>query len=117
MATQLEQLANVLEKTAAYLDAMEHARAEEIRQNREKLAELLKDKYEDITGDTISGDILKKIADSDVDVLSAFERLTTKTASDEDMGSPADRSDSSLPETSKEAAEAADDRFKNWVME
>lgn len=117
METQLEKLADVLEKTAVYLDAMEHERAEEIRNNREKLAEILKDKYEDITGDTISDDILAKIAGSDVDVLAAFERLTTKTAADEDMGSPAERDDFSSPSTTKEASAAADDRFENWVMQ
>ncbi len=116
MSTRLEELADVLEKTAVYLDAMEHEKAEEIRQNREKLAEILKDQYEDITGDTISDGVLKKIADSDVDVLSAIERLTTKTASAEDLGAPADRSDNSSPATPKEAAAAADEHFETWAM-
>ncbi len=116
MAIKPELVAEVLEKTAAYLDAMEHVRAEEIRENREKLAELLRDKYENITGDTIDDDILKKIANSDVDVLSAFERMASKTASDDELGSPADQGDFSGEQTTKEAAEAADEHFENWVM-
>ena len=116
MATKLELVASVLEKTAAYLDAMEHEKAEDIRQHREKLAGLLRDKYESITGDTIEDNILSKIANSDVDVLAAFERLTSKTAADDDLGSPADLRDSSSPMTTREASEAADENFENWVM-
>lgn len=116
MTTKLELVANVLEKTAAFLDAMEHDRAEEIRGNREKLAEFLREKYETITGDTIDDDVLGKIANSDVDVLAAFEQLASKTASDDDLGSPADRSDTSTPSTVKEAAEVAGEHFENWVM-
>lgn len=117
MATnKLELVANALEKTAAYLDAMEHEKAEEIRQNREKLAGLLSDKYEAITGDTIDEGIVEKIANSDVDVLAAFERLTSKTASDEDLGGPSDMRDASNPMTPKEAASAAAEHFGNWLM-
>ena len=116
MATKLELIAGVLEKTATYLDAMEHEKSEEIRSNRSKLASLLRDKYEDITGDTIDDTTLGKIANSDVDVLAAFEQLTSKTATDDDLGSPADRRDSSGPMSPKEAAEAADDNFESWVM-
>lgn len=116
MSTKLELVAEVLEKTAAYLDAMEHEKAEDIRKNRVKLAELLGDKYESITGDTIDDDILEKIANSDVDVLAAFERLTSKTASDDDLGSPADRTDISGAQTPKEAAEAAGDNLVNWAL-
>ena len=116
MSTKLELVANVLEKTAAYLDAMEYEKSESIRKNREKLAGILRDKYEDITGDTIGDEVLGKIANSDVDVLAAFEQLTSKTASDDDLGSPADRSDTSGAMTVKEAAESASENFEQWVL-
>jgi hypothetical protein len=115
MATQLEKLADVLEKTAVYLDAIETEKLDAIRSDRKKLAGILKDKYEDMTGDVIDEDVLQKIADSDIDVLAAFERLT-KTASSDDLGTPADRNDTSTPLTVKEAAEVAGDRFENWIM-
>jgi len=116
MTNKLELVAEVLEKTAVYLDAVEHEKSKEISQNREKLSELLRDKYENITGDIIDDDVLDKIANADVSVLAAFERLTSKTAADDDLGSPADRTDSSAPKTVKEAAEVAGENFENWVM-
>lgn len=110
----LEQVATVLEKLAVYMDAMESEKADAIRADRAKLAGLLKEKYEEITGDTIDDDVLDKLSHADLDVLSTFERVTE--ASGSDLGSPSDKQDGSAGMTTKEAAEAADDSFLDWVM-
>lgn len=110
----LEKVATVLEKLAVYMDAMEAEKADAIRENRDKLASLLKDKYEEITGDTIDDDVLQKLSQADVDVLSAFDRITESGGSD--LGSPSDLRDGTAAMTTKEAAEAADDKLIDWIM-
>ena len=110
----LEQVATVLEKLAVYMDAMESEKAEAVRANRDKLAAIFKDKFEEITGDTIDDDVLSKLSHADLDILSAFERVTEANSSD--LGSPSDMRDGSAPLTKKEASEAADESFLDWVM-
>jgi len=113
--TQLEQVANVIEKMAYYLDAVEAEKINAERVDRQKLAALLKEKYEELTGDTIDEDALGKLANADVDILAAFDKLAQTRVSSE-MGEPADRRDSSNPMTVKEAAEAADDRLLDFIL-
>lgn len=110
----LEQVATVLEKLAVYMDAMESEKADAIRADRDKLAAVLKDKFEEITGDTIDDGVLDKLSHADLDVLSAFERVTGAESSD--LGSPSDMRDGSGAMTTKEAAEAADDTMLDWIM-
>ena len=113
-----EKIAVVLEKAAAYLDAIESDKQSAIKAERDKLASILKEKYEEATGEAVSEETLSKISHADVDLLGVFERLTDaaaeKTASD--MGTPAERRDTNAPMTTKEAAEAADDHFVDWVL-
>jgi len=110
----LEQVATVLEKLAIYLDAVESEKSDAIREDRSKLAAILKDRFEEITGDTVDDDLLNKLSNADLDVLSTFERVAEAHSSD--LGSPSNMRDGSVAMTTKEAAEAADDSFLDWVM-
>lgn len=114
----LDKLADVLEKTAAYLDEIEESREREIRESREKLAGILTEKYQEVTGDTIDPEVLNKIADSDLDVLGMLDKLTEGAGQlkQAELGSPSDRNDYSAPMTKKEAAAAADEQFLSWIM-
>lgn len=113
--TQLEKIADVLEKAAAYIDAVEGEKEDIIKADREKLASLLKDKYEAATGSPIDEAAVEKLASADVDLLEAFDRLASAHSSSE-MGGPADRTDSSRPMSVKEASEGAEDRFLNFIL-
>lgn len=110
----LEKVATVLEKLAVYVDAVESEKIKNIEENREKLAELLRDKYEQVTGDTIDDETLRKLSNADLDVLATFDRITE--AGNSDLGSPSDLRDVSAPLNKKEAAEAADETLLNWIM-
>lgn len=113
--TQLEKIADVLEKAAAYIDAVEGEKEDIVRKDREKLASLLKDKYETATGTPIDEAAVVKLASADVDLLEAFDRLASAHSSSE-MGGPADRRDTSRPMSVKEASEVAEERFTNFLL-
>jgi hypothetical protein len=114
-----EKIAVVLEKAAAYLDAIEADKQTALKAERDKLASILKEKYEEATGEAVSEEMLSKISRADVDLLGVFERLTEaaaeKTATAE-LGTPAERRDTNAPMSTKEAAAAADDNFLDWVL-
>lgn len=116
MSVELEKLATVLEKTALYLDALEGEKSAAIQAEREKLAEVFKEQYEEITGEPIDEEILAKLANADVDILSAFGRLTDAGSNSGDLGSPGEPVDPAAPMNKKEASEAADQRFLDFCM-
>lgn len=113
----LEQIADVLEKTAAYVEAIESTKAEAVANDRQKLASLLKDRYEEATGEPLEEEALQKLASTDLDVLAAFDKLAeSRSNSVSDLGGPADRQDRSTPLTTKEAADRADEDFLNFLI-
>jgi hypothetical protein len=116
-AEQLEKVASVLEKVALYVDAVDHERESGFQADRDKLASIFKDRYEAVTGDVIDDDVFAKVATADVSILSAFERLTDARESSGDMGTPGDLSDSTAPHTVKEAADAAEEHFLDFIMD
>jgi len=111
----LEQVATVLEKLATYVDAVEFEKESALRESREKLADIFRDKFEEITGDTIDDDVLQKLSNADVDILAAFEKIAASNSAD--LGSPSDdMRDRSAPLTKKEASAAADEAFLDFIM-
>jgi hypothetical protein len=113
----LEKVADVLEAAATYLDAVEGEKQAEVRASREGLIAEIGEKYAGATGEDISDELLRKLADADVDLLSILEKVAD-VSSDEvaELGSPSDLRDSTVPLNKKEAAAAADDRFLDFVL-
>ena len=62
--------------------------------------------------------IRRKLAESDQDVVGLVRSMIEKQASTvESLGGPSSRGDEVEPKTVKqEAADAAEDKFLNWVM-
>lgn len=110
----LVKVANVLEKAAAYVDAIEADKQDRIDSSRSHIATLLQEKYEDATGDTLDADVIDKIASADVDILAAIERLTQRD--DSELGSASNTKSASAPVTKKEQSEAADDKFAEFCL-
>jgi len=119
------RLATVLEKTADLLDAQEHEKTAAARQERRQVTHALAEKYATATGEELSENILEKLANSDVDLVSAFQKLASRidaNAAPEDLGEPGDLPDSEPVYMTKKAAleareKAAEDRFLSWIME
>jgi len=110
----LEKVADVLEKAAAYVDAIEAAKQEFIDSSRSKIAAALQEKYEEETGETMDESVLGKLASADVDILATIERLTQRN--DSELGSASIIKTASAPVTKKEQVEAADDQFAEFCL-
>lgn len=114
---ELEKVASVLEAAAAYLDAVEGEKQAAVQAERERLITNIGEKYAEATGEEISDDILRKLTNADTDLLNAFghfaETSYEKTA---ELGEPSDLRDPSAPLSRKDEAEAADERFINFLI-
>lgn len=114
----LELVADVLEKSANYIDALESKYAalqDEKTQKRDELlqkeAEDLAQKYERATGESIDVDVLKKIAGSeDEEIKQLFDKLASFEDADE-LGRPHEKRASKAGDIPPEDA-----RFLNWTM-
>lgn len=111
----LEHLADVLEKTAQYVDALEGEKHAAVAAERKKMIELLRDKYAEATGDDISDAMVTKLASADGDVVKLLEKLA-ETTDNTGLGGPSSRRDPSAALTVKEAADAADQKFLDWIV-
>lgn len=113
--SDLNAIADVLEKTANFLDCVEEEKQAAVRAEREKLLTIMCSKYAEATGEEVSPEMRNKLANADSDVISVIEKLAETTSSNE-LGSPSDRRDPATPMTTKEASVAADDQFLDWVL-
>lgn len=116
----LHKIANVLDAVADYIDAHESEKQAQVDAAKESLIVSIGEKYAAATGEEISDDLLKKMASADVPLLEAVVKVaeTKKDIDQLTMGEPSDRRDfSAEPENRKEAAEAAEDRFLQWILE
>lgn len=120
-----DQVASVLEKTADLLDAQEHEKTAAAREERHKVIAAFAEKYSSATGEDLPDNIIKKLAESDVDLVEAFQKLASRVdanAEPEDLGEPGDLPDSEPVYMTKKAAvearsQAADDRLLSWIMD
>lgn len=108
--------AEVVEKVAAYVDAIESDKKAAVTAERAKIAEQLKNKFNEATGESLSDDLVEKLASADGDIVALVEKLAGSSQPPVPMGGPGEvRDDSAAPRTTKEAAYAADDRFVAWL--
>lgn len=110
-----EQIANVLEKAAAYIEAVEDAKIAEVQAERLNVAKELADKVAEATGEKLDDETVAKLAKADKEVLQTIGKLATE-AREEVMGKPSDRRDPSAPLTGKEAIAAAEDSLVNFCL-
>lgn len=104
MTVKHAELADVLDAAADYIDRLDGARHREKTAAREALIDDLAGRYRESTGEDLSGDLRKKLASLDEDVLQHVLK-TSKTAggSPDTLGGPADTTP-----TQKTAAEDDD---------
>lgn len=115
-----EKVADVLEKAAAYVEAMEseynslrdtHRTAQQ--EQRKKEAEALADAIHQATGESPELDVIMKIAESDdEDIKSLFKKLAS-TEEVEALGTGDDRGHGKIKTASKDEA---DEQFLSWIL-
>ncbi|SRR5579885_2465841 len=114
--SDLARVADVLDATADYLDALEREKTSSARATRQAQIDTLANKYAESTGEEMPESIRKKLAESDQDVVGLVQGMIEKQAGVvEQLGGPSSRSDAPEARTVKEAAEEADKRFLEWV--
>ena len=115
------QIAEALEKTAAFLDAQENEKVAAAQAQRTQIVDSFAEKFANATGDALESHVREKLIHSDVDLMSAFEKMASvlghRDESPDELGGPGNYSDTPpAPTTTKEAAARAGDTFVNWIM-
>lgn len=109
--------ANVLEKTAHYLEAIEKDRDDVAQQARLKVAAQIKDKFSELMGETIDEDIVSKLASADEDIIGLINKVAGSIKETESLGGPSTVNDSPSDVSNKnEQAKLAEDRFLAWLQ-
>lgn len=111
-----EQAADLLEKAAAYITALEEQRATYVARDSklaskkmEKRASKLNDAYQSVTGSSLEPDVLQKLS-QDPKVAAAIEKLAAPTTSS-NLGAAVSR------RGAVSSADAADQAFINFLTE
>lgn len=108
----LNEAADVLEKTAAYLEGFESKQIAEETAERTKAAQCLADKISSATGETIEPALAEKLSSMGPEVQNILSRLTDSGTVDS-LGD----ADDNVKLASVEGGESsADARFLAWVQ-
>jgi hypothetical protein len=105
----------VLEKAAAFIEAVEDTKIAEIHTARLGIARELASKIAESTGEKLDEETVAKLARADKEILQTIGKLATE-ANDEVMGKPSDRRDPSAPVSGKEAIAAAEEALVNFCL-
>lgn len=110
------KLAAVLDKVADYYDSVEASKTASAHAERKAIVDKIATQYAESEGEELPESVRAKLAHSEQDIVSLLEQLTAKQAGRvEEMGGPSSRRDERVPLTVKEAADAAWDRFGDWL--
>jgi DNA-binding IscR family transcriptional regulator len=104
-------IAEVLEKAAAYIDAVESSKTANVRAEKTKAAKTLVDKIAETTGETFDNTVIEKLADTAPEISKILEKLTGSGFVDS-LGGPDDGSS----KTAADGGQTADSRFLNFLV-
>jgi hypothetical protein len=107
--------AEVLEKAAAYIEAVEAERQAAVSAEQAKVASDLRTKISTITGESPSDEVLAKLASSEPAVVALIEKLAGTLQAPESLGGPGEESSPDAPRTKTASVQAADDQFVTWL--
>jgi hypothetical protein len=117
MHLDLEKVAAVLDAAADHIDAIDAEKVSSARAERMTQIDEVASKYAEAMGEEMPDTIRQKLAESPQDVVAFLRTMAEKQAGAvESLGGPSSRNDDPAPRTVKEAADAADQQFLNWVM-
>lgn len=112
----LNQVADVLEKTAAYLETIEGEKVASVQQQRDAAVKDVAARYAEITGEDLADSELHKLA-SDEAALETVRKMLDKTSGAvESLGRPGRGLDSARPEGKEQARQAAYERFAAFLQ-
>lgn len=110
------KLAAVFDALADHLDAVDAEKTSSARSERQSKIDDLASKYAAATGEELPPEVRSKLAESDETIVALLRGLAEKQAGTvEPLGGPSTRSDEPVSMTKKEAADAAHEKFGNWL--
>jgi hypothetical protein len=112
----LLKVADILEKTAGYIDAVEGEKLAAEKTARETVVKTVAERYSAVTGETLSDEELSKLA-SDSAALGTVQKMLDKTGGAvESMGRPSKTAGAPIPANKDQARQAAFDRFGSFLQ-
>jgi hypothetical protein len=110
-------IANVLEKAAHYIDAVEVEKKATVQAVRDKLTAAIREKVSAVTGEEVTEDVARKLAQADPEILSTIEKLAANTDV-EKLGEPSTRhsSVSNANQSVAEQVKLAEERLINFAI-
>lgn len=111
MSTDLNQVADVLEKTADYIEAVEAQKIAQDTEKRTKAASALAEQLTDVTGEQFDQEMINKLAGLEPEVADVLSKLAGTGAVDS-LGGP--RDDSRM-KTASDGVSAAEQRFLEFL--
>lgn len=112
----LDVTAEVLEKAAHYLDAIEQDRESAVKAEKVKVANDLKSKFQSLLGEEFDENMINKLANADNDVVALFNKVANTVHDSASLGGPSEVNDTPTgPLTKEEQMKLANDRFEAWL--
>jgi hypothetical protein len=112
-----DDVADVLDAVAGYIDGIEFEKQAAEQTAREARISKIASQYEASTGEGVPTSIRSKLAGLDVETLDHLLKVANNNNdSPATLGGPSEISDSPTPRTIKEAASNAEDRLLAWIM-
>ena len=117
MAKLLEHTAEILEKMASYIDAVESNRINVENTEKMKSASVILEKLQDLTGGSLEENLANKIANTDKDVIGLLDKIASTIQDADSLGGPSERASVPAgPLSTKERSKLAEHRFLSWLM-
>jgi hypothetical protein len=113
MLTTENQIADILEKMAAYVEAVELEKRAAIKTERGHMMSVVREKLSAASGEAIDEKLISKLSDADPEVFAAIEKLAS--AKNDELGGPSSRPANGTPTNKDEAVKVAGDRLIGWA--
>lgn len=111
MSTDLNLVADVLEKTADYIEAVEAQKIAKEMETRTKAATALADQLSDVTGEQFDQEMVNKLASLEPEVANVLSKLAG-TGSVDSLGGP---EDNGKVKTASDGVSTAEQRYIGWL--
>ncbi len=105
----LNQVADVLEKTADYIEGIESKEVHKKAEDKLNAANVLAEKLSEVTGEPVDTAVIEKLSELDPDVSGLLNKIAGDSSEVDSMGGPDTR------EKHASAPSNADARFMDWV--
>lgn len=112
MSIDLNQVADVLEKTADYIEAVESSKNAQEQEKRTKAASALADQLTDVTGEHFDEEMVNKLAGLEPEVADVLSKLAGSGAVDS-LGGP---NESKGVKTASDGVSPAEQRFMEFLI-